>query len=698
MIGQVLSGSYRLTDLVGSGGYADVYLARDLRSNTIVAVKILHAHVARDPDVAARFEREASLARGLQTPHVARVLDAGQDSTSPPFMAMEFVQGLTVAELIRRHGPFPIPEALHIVDQLLSALGSAHALGIVHRDVKPQNMMIDAERRLKVLDFGVARVVGAGTMTASGHPLGTPEYMASEQVEGQPVDHRADLYAAGAVLYQLLSGRPPYLRFADTDLWELIRRVRTEPPPSIRQLRPEVPAPIVAVIERAMTKDPAQRFQSAYEMRQALASAAGTAPPTPQPPPITAPSPGVTQILDVPPVLVPPEQSPPGQFPSGQALTRPYMQGVSPLAQPTPGYAPPRTPPPGPYPPGQYPPMPGPPRGGTLPPPPPGAGRAMPPVPSPGPGPGPGQRRSGMPAWQIVGLGVGALVLVIVGVAVGRMVPLPGRSTPTPTTVAVSTPTPAATAVPPTSTQAAAAKVSSPVAAGTSQAASAPSPSPVVAVKPTSPPPKPTSPPPSPTVPPKPTNPPGVLVADDFERAEIGQLPRTSSRPNDYVFSFDRGEYVINKINAALQIAPMVILNGPYDNTVISIDVRLMGDVSSRYGFVVCRNQPAAQSKHYRASIAPDGRRLILSRWDDGQERMLATVRDEPAINPGNAKNRVELRCAGTRISAAVNGKVVASVTDMTLSRGDHGVGAGAFSGTQGTIEARYDNLEIRSP
>jgi hypothetical protein len=199
-------------------------------------------------------------------------------------------------------------------------------------------------------------------------------------------------------------------------------------------------------------------------------------------------------------------------------------------------------------------------------------------------------------------------------------------------------------------------------------------------------------------VPPKPTTAPGVLVADDFERAEIGQLPRTSSRPNDYVFSYDRGEYVINKINAALQIAPMVILNGPYDNTVIAIDVRLMGDVSSRYGFVVCRNQPAAQSKQYRASIAPDGRRLILSRWDDGQERMLATVRDEPAINPGNAKNRLELRCAGTRIAAAVNGKVVASATDMTLSRGAHGVGAGAFAGTEGTIEARYDNLEIRSP
>src|SRR5918999_2670528 len=225
MIGQVLNGNYRLTDLVGSGGYADVYLARDLRTNTIVAVKILHAHVARDPDVAARFEREASLARRLQTPHVARILDAGQDPTSPPFMVMEFVQGLTVSEMIRRRGPFPIDDAVEIVDQVLSALGAAHALGIVHRDIKPQNMMIDAERRLKVLDFGVARVAGAGSMTASGHLLGTPEYMAAEQVDGRAVDFRVDLYAAGAVLYQLLSGRPPFVRYADTDLWDLIRRV-----------------------------------------------------------------------------------------------------------------------------------------------------------------------------------------------------------------------------------------------------------------------------------------------------------------------------------------------------------------------------------------------------------------------------------------------------------------------------------------
>src|SRR3954463_3888224 len=223
MIGQVLSGTYRLTDLLGSGGYAEVYLARDLRTNTVVAVKILRPHVAQDPNVAARFEREATLARRLQTPYIARVLDAGQDPDSPPFIVMELVQGLTVSELIRRNGPFPIAETADIIDQLLSALGSAHALGIIHRDIKPQNLMLDGERRLKVLDFGVARVIG--TVTATGHLLGTPEYMASEQVSGQTIDYRTDFCAAGAVIYQMLSGRPPFIRYSGGDLWEMIRRV-----------------------------------------------------------------------------------------------------------------------------------------------------------------------------------------------------------------------------------------------------------------------------------------------------------------------------------------------------------------------------------------------------------------------------------------------------------------------------------------
>lgn len=325
----------------------------------------------------------------------------------------------------------------------------------------------------------------------------------------------------------------------------------------------------------------------------------------------------------------------------------------------------------------------------------------MPPGPAPGPEPDPGSRRSGLPAWQIVGLGIGALVLVVIGMALGLMVPLRGASTPPPasgqvdpTVVAATTPTSASTAA------------ASPAVAATLQTGGpAPSPSPAVAVKPASPPTvalKPTAPPPSPpsssgqAVPP---NPPGVLLADNFERAETGQLPRTSARPNDYVFSYDGGEYVINKINAALPAAPIVFLPGSYENTIIAVDVRIMGDAASRYAFVVCRDQSSGgQAKQYRASVVPEGRRLILSRWDEGNQRVLAEARDEAAINTGNAKNRLELRCAGAKISAAVNGQVIATADDMTLSRGDHGVGAGTFAGVEGTLEARFDTLEVRAP
>jgi hypothetical protein len=190
-----------------------------------------------------------------------------------------------------------------------------------------------------------------------------------------------------------------------------------------------------------------------------------------------------------------------------------------------------------------------------------------------------------------------------------------------------------------------------------------------------------------------------VLLSDTFENAEIGQLPRVSPRPNDYTFAYDGGEYVIQKINEKLPAAPIVFLPGSYDNSVIAVDIRIVGDVASRYAFVVCRDQSSGgQARQYRASIVPEGRRLIVSRWDDGNQRVLAESRDDPAINPGNGTNRLELRCANARISAAVNGKILASADDMTLNRGDQGLGAGTFAGVDGTLEAHYDNLQIRQP
>jgi hypothetical protein len=283
-----------------------------------------------------------------------------------------------------------------------------------------------------------------------------------------------------------------------------------------------------------------------------------------------------------------------------------------------------------------------------------------------------------MPAWQIVAFAVGALVLVILGVAVGRLVPLFGGSPePTPTATRASTPT----AVAPTPAAGA-----SPT-AGSAGSAPGLTASPTVAAAG------------SPAAGPKPTLAPGVLLADSFDNAEVGQLPRVSARPNDYIFAYERGEYVINKINAALPAAPIVFLPGTYDNTVIAVDVRIVGDAASRYAFVVCRDQSSGgQAKQYRASIVPEGRRVILSRWDDGTQKVLSESRDDEAINTGGAVNRLELRCAGPKVSAAVNGKTLVSADDMTLNRGEHGVGAGTFAGVDGTLEARFDNLSVSAP
>jgi len=190
-----------------------------------------------------------------------------------------------------------------------------------------------------------------------------------------------------------------------------------------------------------------------------------------------------------------------------------------------------------------------------------------------------------------------------------------------------------------------------------------------------------------------------VLLADTFDAPEIGQLPRVSARAADYTFAYDRGEYVITKLNAALPAAPVVMVPGTYDNSVIAIDVRILGDVTSRYAFVVCRDQSTGgQTKQYRASIVPDGRRLILGRWDDGAQRVLAETRDDPGINPGSEVNRLELRCAGTKITASANGAATVSADDTTLTRGDHGLGAGTFAGVEGTVEARFDNLDVKAP
>jgi len=267
MIGRTLNGIYRISELVGGGGFADVYLGRDLRTNTVVAIKVLHAHYARDPQIVQRFLQEAQTAQSLVEPHIVRVLDAGQDSGSY-YIVMEYVQGHTLAHLIQTRGALPIQEAVEYTRQILQALEAAHRAGIVHRDIKPQNIMVTPEGTVKVMDFGIAKHAAAGKMTQTGMYLGTPQYMSPEQARGEKVDARSDPYSVAIVLYELLGGRPP---FDAESPWQVLRLQTDVEAPSLERLRPGIPSWLAQVVTRGLAKEPAQRFQDAGDMLAALA-------------------------------------------------------------------------------------------------------------------------------------------------------------------------------------------------------------------------------------------------------------------------------------------------------------------------------------------------------------------------------------------------------------------------------------------
>lgn len=269
MIGQTLNGMYRVSELVGSGGFADVYLGRDLRSNTVVAIKVLHDNFADDPALVRRFFREAQLAQSLVDPHVVRVLDVGQDG-STYYLIMEYVQGHTLAHLIQTRGPLPIDEAVGYVEQVLQALAVAHRAGIIHRDIKPLNLMVTPGGLVKVMDFGIAKRTAVEALAQTTMYMGTPRYMSPEQAKGGSATAQSDLYAVAVTLYELLAGRTPFT--ADTP-WQVLNLHMLAEPPPIRAYCSDVPPAIEAILARGLKKNPAQRFASAEEMLQALRDA-----------------------------------------------------------------------------------------------------------------------------------------------------------------------------------------------------------------------------------------------------------------------------------------------------------------------------------------------------------------------------------------------------------------------------------------
>jgi beta-lactam-binding protein with PASTA domain/predicted Ser/Thr protein kinase len=269
LIGTVFDGRYRIIRKLGAGGMADVYLAEDQELGRRVAIKILNDRHAADDSFIERFRREAKNAAGLSHPNIVSIYDRGE-AEGTYYIAMEFLDGRSLKELIVARGPAPVKIAVDYARQILAAVGAAHRHGIVHRDIKPHNVLVGGEGRLKVTDFGIARS-GASQMTEVGSIIGTAQYLSPEQARGAPVDQTSDLYSVGVVLYEMLTGQVPFT--GDTPL-EIAMKHLSEVPTPPSELRPEVPHDLDSVVLRALAKEPGERYQSAEEMDADLARVA----------------------------------------------------------------------------------------------------------------------------------------------------------------------------------------------------------------------------------------------------------------------------------------------------------------------------------------------------------------------------------------------------------------------------------------
>ena len=278
---QILAGRYEIRDLIGSGGMAEVHLGYDKRLSRIIAIKLLRSDIAGDPTFQARFRREAQSAAALNHPTIVAVYDSGEEEfTAPngstrsvPYIVMEYVEGHTVRELLGDGEAVPIPEAVEITTGVLDALEYSHRAGIVHRDIKPGNLMLTSTGAVKVMDFGIARAIedSAATVTQTHAVVGTAQYLSPEQARGELVDARSDLYSTGCLLYELLTGQPPFT--GDSAVAIAYQHVREIPkPPSA--LAADVPESLDRVVLKALAKARDDRYQDAAHMRTELLAAA----------------------------------------------------------------------------------------------------------------------------------------------------------------------------------------------------------------------------------------------------------------------------------------------------------------------------------------------------------------------------------------------------------------------------------------
>ena len=266
MLGKVFNQRYRLKEKIGSGGMAEVYLADDQLLGREVAVKVLHAQYAADPSFIQRFRQEAQSAANLNHPNIVNIYDWGNEGEQY-YIVMEYVEGRDLKEILRSDGRLLPERAAEIAAEVCAALQFAHRGNLVHRDIKPHNIVITNIGQVKVMDFGIAREGNGGGITQTGMVMGTPQYISPEQAQGLAVDGRSDIYSLGVVLYEMLTGQVP---FDDPNPVTITyKQVREDPmPPSV--IDPEIPATLEAIVMKAMSKNPANRFQNAQEMKADL--------------------------------------------------------------------------------------------------------------------------------------------------------------------------------------------------------------------------------------------------------------------------------------------------------------------------------------------------------------------------------------------------------------------------------------------
>ena len=269
MIGKLLGGRYKILEKLGSGGMAVVYKARCTLLDRLVTVKVLREELVSDGEFVRRFHREAQAVAKLSHPNIVNVYDVGQED-GVPYIVMEYIEGETLKDLIRREGKLEPKRALDIAVQICAALEHAHESGIIHRDIKPQNILITPQGRVKVTDFGIALAASGATVTHAGKIMGTVHYLSPEQARGEMVGKASDLYSTGAVLYEMLTGRVP---FEGESPVSIALKHLQEPVVPLRQFVPALPLAVEQVVQRAMNKDPRLRFSSAKEMAAALQAA-----------------------------------------------------------------------------------------------------------------------------------------------------------------------------------------------------------------------------------------------------------------------------------------------------------------------------------------------------------------------------------------------------------------------------------------